>query len=176
MKPNDIISATNFLVENIHEQDVKLSPDGSVITKDAMIANIIRDCLNCDSGKDVVAPGLVMPKGQITPFMMDFTSGNFSKDFNFGVAAFNVEVNYDLASKSGTLKVNSSIFGYNLGVSAYEIVNGVLMKNEKLDIGLAKVGYEFDVDFLNGFKGKIMVFGEINLGIYKKEGSWKLEF
>ncbi|WP_262264637.1 hypothetical protein [Pantoea dispersa] len=176
MNPNEIIAATDFLVKNLNEADIKVGVDDSIITKDEMVANIIHACLSCDAGNNVLSSNLIASKDNVNSFMFDFTSGGFRQNFNFGIASFKVEVNYDVSSKRGVLKVTSSIFGYNIGASTFEIINGVLMKSEGVDLGLAKIGYEIDVGFLNGLKGKILVFGEINLGGYHKKGSWKLEF
>lgn len=177
MKANEIISATNFLMQNIDEDKINVSPNGSVITKDEMIANIVQKCLTRDSETTpLVSSSLFYSNFQKTVATSDFLSGSFSKEFNFGVASFKIDLEYDISSKSGKVTVNSSIFGFNLGASSYEIANGVLIKSENLDLGIVKVGYDFDIDFLNRFNGGIMVHGEINLGFYKKSGSWKLDF
>lgn len=173
MNVNEITEVANFLNENINANEIPFDNNGNKLSKDDYISEIMSKLM---MSPDTVSLLSSPEKYQFSNKKNDITSGNYEYHFDLGVAEFDIVANYDLKDFSGSITITSSLYGLRIGTAKVEFLNGVLHRKETIDAYFAKVEYDFNIDFRHGISGGIYIKGEIDLGGYKKEGSWKLEF
>lgn len=172
MSSND--HAKKWLTENFHSLEVQSLFNHVELPKDEFVATISDFVADNSQYNEINPPLETVLVDQSMKGLMAIPLIDFEKQFDFGVATFRVAVDFNVNTATGHILVYSKVFGLDLGESKISFENGVLQKNETLDLGIVSIGYDAQVQVLGGFSAKLKIKGQIGFGPFIKNGEWEI--